>query len=53
MVLIINLLKTITKNTTLYDRGHGQSAETPNCGHKEPFLRKNEATTRFLGTFWV
>ena len=34
-------------------RGRWQSAKTPICGHKEPFLRKNEATTRFLGTFWV
>jgi hypothetical protein len=39
--------------TTLNVRGQRQSAETPICGHKEPFSRKNEATTRFLGKFWV
>ena len=50
------LLKTITwtcMKTTLKVRVPRQSVETSICGHTEPFLRKNEATTRFLGKFWV
>ena len=45
------LLKTITWNTTFKFDELWWSAETSICVHKEPFLRKNEATTRFPSKF--
>jgi hypothetical protein len=45
------ILKQVISIHMLVDSGGRQ--KTLICGHKEPFLRKNKATTCFLGKFWV
>ena len=39
-------------NTDKFIGGQWWSAETSIRSHKEPYLRKSEATTRFLGDFF-